>query len=115
MQGAFTVKVRDAANRLLRYAAHWENATITYKSSDIQLIAYSDASHGSKTEESRSHAGGVLYLYSHEDTNIVKGSVLAISTVIDVLCLSVAESEYAALFTVSTAAISVRHILQDMG
>jgi hypothetical protein len=114
MQVAGTVKVRDAANRLLRYAARWENAAITYKPSNMQLIAYSDASHGSETE-SRSHAGGVLYLGSHEDTNIVNGSTLAISTVIDVLCPSVAEAEYAALFTVSTEAASVRHTLQNMG
>jgi hypothetical protein len=114
MQAAGTVKVRDAANRLLRYAARWENAAITYKPSNMQLIAYSDASHGSETE-SRSRAGGVLYLGSHEDTNIVNGSILAISTVIDVLCPSVAEAEYAALFTVSTEAVSVRHTLQDMG
>ncbi len=57
----------------------------------------------------------MLYLASHGDTNIVNGRILAISTVIDVLCSSVAEAEYAALFTVSTEAASVRHTFQDMG
>jgi hypothetical protein len=80
----------------------------------MQLIAYSDASYGSETE-SRSRAGGVLYLGSHEDSNIVNGSILATSTVIDVLCPSVAEAEYAVLFTVSAVVVCVRHTLQDMG
>jgi hypothetical protein len=114
MQSQATVNVKKATDRLLLYAAKWPEAAITYKPSNMQLIGYSDASHGAEPG-ARSRAGGILYLGSKDQLDIINGSVLCISTVVNVLCPSAAEAEYAALFIVGSEAASIRNTLADLG
>jgi hypothetical protein len=63
LQAKPTEQVEAMATRLLQYAATWPDASITYNASSMQLRAFSNASHLSKTK-SCSRAGGVLYLGS---------------------------------------------------
>jgi hypothetical protein len=107
MQSQATVNVKKATDRLPLYAAKWPEASITYKPSNMQLIGYSDASHGAEPG-ARSKAGGILYLGSKDQQDIFNGSVLCIRTVMDALC------PYAALFIVGSEAASIRNTLADL-
>jgi hypothetical protein len=59
--------------------------------------------------------GGILNLGSKDQLDIINGSVLCISTVVNVLCSSAAEAEYEALFIVGSEAASIRNTLADLG
>jgi hypothetical protein len=118
LQAKPTEQVEAMATRLLQYAATWPDASITYNASNMQLRAFSDASHLSETK-SRSRAGGVLYLGSMDpspaDPTSLNGSIECISSIIPTVAASATEAEYAALFLVGQTAAGLRSTLADLG
>lgn len=103
----------EAVDRLLSYAARYPNAIIIIQASDMQLCVQSDASYLSE-RGARSRAGAILYFGLTDDGN-VNGAIDYISTIIQTVCSSVAEAEYAAIFLAGRETINARNILQDLG
>jgi len=102
------------ANRILQYAAKYPSASILLKASDMQLRCYSDASYLSEVN-SRSRAGGILYLGDADTTTGVHGAIDYLSCIISTVVSSAAEAEYAALFLVGREAICANQTLTDLG
>jgi len=101
-------------DRLLQYIAKYPNAQVTFRESKMQLITHADASYLCETG-SRSRSGGHLCLGDREHPEILNGSILTISKIIDAVVASACESEYASLFKVAQAAESLRTTLNEMG
>jgi hypothetical protein len=102
------------ADRILQYAAKHPNAAIMLKASDMQLKCHSDASYLSEAN-SRSRAGGILFLGDADTTNGVFGAIDYLSCIINTVVASAAEAEYAALFLVGREAICASQTLEDLG
>jgi hypothetical protein len=98
-----------AANRLLGYLRRHPDHGITYKASDMQLRVISDASFNSRPF-GRSVAGGIMSL-GHG----INGSIVAISTLIDVVVASAYEAELAAVFINMQRGEWLRIILNALG
>jgi hypothetical protein len=97
MQAHPTQKVMEAAERLLAYAAAYPCNKLRLTACDMILYIQSDASYLSR-ETSRSVAGGIFYLGNKDSPTHINGAIHAISSIINVVCASAAEAEYAALF-----------------
>jgi len=98
-----------AAKRLLGYLRRHPDHGITYKASDMQLRIISDASFNSRPF-GRSVAGGIMSL-GHG----INGSIVAISTLIDVVVASAYEAELAAVFINMQRGEWLRIILNALG
>ena len=109
-----TVKVMDAATRLLRYAAAFPNHELVFHACDMQLYAQSDASYLSRSG-ARSVAGGLFYCGNTDDPIPINGPLLAVSSIIPTVCSSVSEAEYAALFLNAQHATWLRTVLLALG
>jgi hypothetical protein len=80
----------------------------------MQLICHSDASYLSE-QNSRSRAGGILFLGDPQSTHGLNGAIDCISVIIGTVVASAAEAEYAALFLVGREAVSASATLSDLG
>ena len=106
-----------AAERLLDYAESHQDAIVTFKASSMIYHVHSDASYYSESN-ARSRAGGMHYLGDAAlatDECVPNGSILDISTIIDVVCSSAFEAEYGALFINGKEAGAIRTTLADIG
>jgi hypothetical protein len=106
-----------AAELLLDYAEGHQDAVVTFRASSMVYHVHSDASYLSESG-ARSRAGGRHYLgdaASARDSCVVNGSVLDVSTIIDVVCSSAFEAEYGALFINGKEAAAIRATLADLG
>jgi hypothetical protein len=77
-------------------------------------MCHSDASYLSE-QNSRSRAGGILFLGDPDFTNGLNGAIDCISVIISTVVASAAEAEYAALFVVGKEAVSASATLSDLG
>lgn len=112
-----TKDTQAAADMLLDYAEKHQDAKVVFKASSMQYRIHSDASYQSESG-SRSRAGGIHYLgedSSMTDTTPPNGAILCVSTIIDVVCSSAFEAEYAGLFINGTTSQSIRATLEDLG
>eukprot|EP01034_Spumella_vulgaris_P024130 gene24130-30440_t len=113
-----TVAVQQDAQRLLQYAAHNPDASITYHASDMVLAIHSDASYLSETK-SRSRAGGFHFLTNRKTNSnsvtLVNGAIECISTIIPSVVSSAGEAEYAGMFINATTGEGERNTLADLG
>jgi hypothetical protein len=112
-----TKDTQAAADMLLDYAEKHQDAKVVFKASSMQYRIHSDASYQSESG-SRSRAGGIHYLgedASMTDTTPPNGAILCVSTIIDVVCSSAFEAEYAGLFINGTTSQSIRATLEDLG
>ena len=100
--------------RLLQYAKAHPEATIRYRPSSMQLMCHSDASYLSEAQ-SRSRAGGILFLGDPDLHHGPNGAIDCLSIIISTVVASAAEAEYAALFIVGQEAASARNTLLDLG
>jgi hypothetical protein len=98
-------------HRVLQYAASFPNGQLVYKASKMKLFIHSDASYLSESG-SRSRAGGFPYLGDTEHSH--NGSLGSISQIMPNVLSSVAEAEYAALFTNSLRGCILQNILFDL-
>jgi hypothetical protein len=112
-----TEETLAAANLLLDYAEKHPDARIVYSASSMCYRIHSDASYLSESG-SRSRAGGLHYLgddTSATDTTPPNGAIMCVSAIIDVVCSSAFEAEYAALFVNGTGCQPIRATLEDLG
>lgn len=114
MQANATLSTLKAAERILQYASQYSNATITYFKSDMKLICFSDAAYLNETK-SRSRCGGLFYLGDNNNDYRFNGPILSVSSIVDVVVTSAAESEYAATFINGKEALYMREILKSLG
>ena len=109
-----------AADRLIQYILAHPDAIITYRPSNMILVAHSDASHDSEPM-SRSRAGGVYTLgtsnFQGVDTPLptLNGPVGYLCKLIETVCAGAYESEYAGLYLNATSLESARQTLEDFG
>jgi hypothetical protein len=108
-----TEATMTAVKRFLGYAKRFPNAEIVIHASNMQLCVQSDASYLSESK-ARSRSGGILY-FGLTAEGTINGAIDYISTILPTVVASVAEAEYASLFTVGKEAISARHTLEDLG
>ena len=80
----------------------------------MKLICYSDASYLTE-RESRSRAGGLMFLGEGDDETKLNGPITCISNIIDVVVSSAAESEYAAAFINAQEAAFIKTTLEALG
>ena len=98
--------------RFLQYAASYPNGQLVFKASKMKILIHSDASYLSESG-SRSRAGGFPYLGDTEHSH--NGSLGSTSQIMPNVLSSVAEAEYAALFTNSLRGCIFQNILFDLG
>jgi hypothetical protein len=109
-----TAKVVDAAARLLRFAAKRPTSTIVFHRSDMRLIIHSDASYLSESD-ARSRVGGMSYLGSHANPDLINGAIHCRSSILNCVVASAAEAEYGGLFTNGQDGEGQRNTLHDLG
>ncbi len=80
----------------------------------MKLTCHSDASYLSESN-ARSRAGGYLFLGDCLPGEIPNAAISYFSVLIATVVTSAAEAEYAALFMVGQAAVSIRNTLADLG
>jgi len=105
--------------RLLNYAYHHPDASITYQPSNMQLHIHSDCSHHSEPN-ARSRTGifmtcGEPIFNGPDQPYKVNGAVDVISVILKYVTSSVSESEYGALYTAAINAVPHRQTLEDLG
>ena len=89
------------------------DSSIVFHPSDMLLRVHSDASYLNRPH-SGSTAGGFHFLGS-TDPSFLNGSIFCFSTRIPVVCASVSEAEYGALFGNAQVAADERSILTNLG
>jgi len=113
-QATPTENTMKKVKQFLDYAATHQDATITYRASDMIIAVHSDASYLSETN-ARSRAGGHFFLSENDEFPTNNGAVLTISQIIKVVMSSAAEAEIGALYINAREAIPQRQLLEEMG
>ena len=90
-----------------------QSVVLTFKSSDMELAAHSDASY-LREPKSRIRAGGHFFLSSDSNIPQNNGAVLNIYHIIKHLMSSETESELAELYIMAREAVYIRIILEEM-
>jgi len=83
--------------QFLDYAATHQDATITYRASDMILAVHSNVSYLSETKAS-SQAGGHFFLSENEEYPTNNGTVLTIAKIVKAVISSAVEAELGALY-----------------
>lgn len=109
-----TTDTLEQTIQLLDYLASQEEAVLTYRASDMQLAAHSDASYLSEPK-ARSRAGGHFFLSDGTDKAPNNGAVLNIAHIIKHVMASATEAELAALYIMAREAVYIRIILDELG
>jgi hypothetical protein len=113
-QASLTEITMGKCLQFLDYAATQDNATLTYKASNMILAIHSNASYLSEPKV-QSRAGGHMFMAGNDKILINNGAVLNILQVIKSVMSSAAEAELAALFINAKTAISMRTTLKELG
>ncbi len=93
--------------QFLDFMATQEDAVLTYRASDMVLAIHSNAWYLSEPE-SRSRAGGHMFMAGKDETPINNGAVLNILQMIRAIVSSAAEAELGALFINAKTAVSMQ-------
>lgn len=109
-----TEAVVEASVRLMQYASRFPDATTEFRPSNMQLGCHSDASYLSEAN-SRSRAGGILFLGDPDVNNGINGVIDYFSVIISTVVASAFEAEYAALFLAGREAVAASATLTDLG
>lgn len=114
-----TQATMERLDRFLNYIAQNQQAVLSYRPSNMQLVIHSDASHhGEPAAQSR--AGGYFVLGNPSFTgpgkpHSINSPITVISKRLPTVTSSTAESEYGALFINAQAACPLRLTLHDFG
>jgi hypothetical protein len=100
--------------QFLDYMASQAEAVLTYKASDMVLAIHSNASYLSKPK-SCSHMGRHIFMAGRDNIPTNNGAILNILQIIQAVMSSPTEAELGALFLNAKTAISMRHILEELG
>ena len=103
-----------AADRLLAYAASHPDNQLVFTGCDMILHMQSDGSHLSRSR-SRGVAGGIAYFGNATSPTHVNGAIHVHSCILDVVVASVAECEYASLYTLARTGTWLRTIASALG
>jgi hypothetical protein len=109
-----TAATMAAADRFLRYAAAYPDNALVFSASDMILFGQSDASFNSRSH-ARSVGGGFFFCGNKDSPTTLNGALLAFSSILDVVCGSVAEAEYGSLFLCAQNASWLRSVLLALG
>ncbi len=109
-----TLKVMQAANRLLSYCTAHRNNAITYHACDMALHIHVDASYLSRSH-ARSVAGAIFFLGDRLQPTKINGTIHAMSSIIPCVVASAAETEYAAMFAGAQHGAYLSTVLTDLG
>ena len=109
-----TQQTEKTVTQLLDYVATYPNDGITYRASNMVLLAHSDASFLTETG-SRSRAVAHIYLSEDDPTPQLNGPILSISQIMKYVMASAAEAELGALYLTAREMIPLRHALDKMG
>lgn len=114
-QSKGTQSVLEGAIHMLTYLRTYPNAHLIYRASDMVLHAHSDGSgHGADAR-----VAGFFFLGSQYDpkapATIANGAIQVVCQKMKIVPASVAETEYAALFTNGQTAAALRNTLADFG
>ena len=111
-----TKRTNANAIHLAGYALKYPNTQILYNASDMVLRVQSDASHH-RHPNSRSVAGGIHYLVTNNASDdTINGPIQTIcKQMLESVCASATESEYAALFINGQAACFPLTVLTALG
>ncbi len=101
-------------NQFLDYMALQDKAVLTYKASDMVLVVHSDASYLSKPK-ARSRAGRHMFMAGRNDIPNNNGAILNILKIIQAIMPHNPEAELGALFINAKTAISMHHMLEELG
>ena len=112
-QSRGTLHTMAALHHLLNYAHTHPVATIRYRASDMVLHTHSDASYLS-APNSRSRAGGFLFLGSKQAPSPLNGPLHCEVKIIRNVMASSAESEIGALFINTRAIIPLHTTLHEL-
>jgi len=110
---ATTATIADV-DRLLAYAASYPDNQLVFTACDMVLHMQSDGSHLSRSR-ARGVAGGIAYFGNVGTPTHVNGAVHVHSCILDVVVASVAECEYASLYTLARVGTWLRTIAQALG
>ena len=80
----------------------------------MRLSIHADASYLSE-RKARSQAAGYFFMANNGDKSFTNGTVLTVSTIIRHVMASAAEAELAAVYYAAQEAISLRHLLEELG
>jgi hypothetical protein len=114
MQAAPTALTMELVKILLDYVATHPDAILTYERSDMVLAVHSDASYLSESG-ARSRAGGHFFMSSDVADPPNNGAIINTSNIIKSVMSSAAEAELAGLYINASQAVSIRHLLHEMG
>ena len=106
--------IQAEIERFFQYASRFPDSTLCIRASNMKLTCHSDASYLSEAN-ARSRAGGYLFLGDCLPGEIPNAAISYFSVLITTVVTSAAEAEYAALFMVGQAAVSIRNTLADLG
>ncbi len=101
-----TEKTMVLCKQFLDFMATQEDAVLTYRASNMVLAIHSNALYLSEPE-SRSRAGGHMFMAGKDKIPINNGAVLNISQIIRAVMSSAAEAELVALFINAKTAVSM--------
>jgi hypothetical protein len=94
--------------------ASQDKAELTYKASDMVLAIHSNASYLSKPKAC-SQVGGHMFMAGRDNIPTNNGAILNTLQIIRAVMSSAAEAELGALFINAKTAISMRHMLEELG
>jgi hypothetical protein len=94
--------------------ASQDKAVLTYKASNMVLAIHSNASYLSKPK-AHSQAGGHMFMAGRDDISTNNGAVLNILQIIRAVMSSAAEEELSTLFINAKTAVSMHHMLKELG
>jgi hypothetical protein len=100
--------------QFLDYMASPDKAVLTYKASNMVLVIHSNASYLSEPK-ARSPTGGHMFMAGRDDIPTNNGAILNISQIIWAVMSSAAEAELGTLFINAKTAVSMRHMLKELG
>ena len=113
-QGSATEDTMRHARHLLGYASAYPDNAKCFRSSDMVLKCFSDASHNSRAG-GRGVQGGFLYAGNNGRDAVLNAPLAAGSSIIDVVCPSATEAEIAAVFLHMQRAVFLRNIFDFLG
>ena len=113
-QASATENTNKAIHQLLNYCATYPDKGIVYRSSNMVLVAHSDAGFANKTK-TRSRAGAHLFLSENKSIPRWNGPVLAITQIMKYAVSSATEAEMTALFLTAKDMVPLQNTLTEMG
>ena len=109
-QASATESTNNVIHQLLDYCATYPDNGIHYLSSDMILVAHSDAGFTNETN-SRSRAGAHIFLSENDSIPRWNGRLLTIAQIMKYVVSSAAEAEMTALFLTAKEMVPLRNTL----